>query len=241
MNLLTQGMVLKDGAKMSKSKGNTVDPTELIEKYGADTVRLFMIFASPPEQSLEWSDSGIEGAYRFLKKLYTFVLTNSEQIINFNRQKLSENDLVKAERQVYTEIHQILHQANYDMERLHFNTVVSAAMKLLNLLQDLPANSSALVDGCGILLRLLSPITPHLTHYLWQELNFGEDIAESSWPLAAAELLVKQQVKLVIRVNGKLRDSIEVCANASEDEIKSKVLSQENIARVPAIKRAIFS
>ena len=154
--LLTQGMVLKDGTKMSKSKGNIVAPQKMLEKYGADTVRLFIIFAAPPEQSLEWSDSGVEGAYRFLKKLWNFAF--------HVKMSLTPSPAQPAELyELYQQIHQILQQARQDMDRLQLNTVVSASMKLLNLLIKLPldaTHSPVIHEGMNILLRILAPITP---------------------------------------------------------------------------------
>lgn len=233
--LLTQGMVLKDGSKMSKSKGNTISPTELINSYGADTVRLFVIFAAPPEQSLEWSQSGIEGAYRFLKKLYAFALAHESTTIACNNIQQTNITLTKEEQKSRAEIHAILQQANLDMERLHLNTVVSAAMKLLNLLQTLPETSNCRVivnDGLSILLRILNPITPHITHYLWNELQFKGDMADAPWPQADASILVKNEHDLIVQVNGKVRGKITVATHADENTIKSMVISQENIARI---------
>ena len=174
--LLTQGMVLKDGTKMSKSKGNIVAPQKMLEKYGADTVRLFIIFAAPPEQSLEWSDSGVEGAYRFLKKLWNFAL----------QVKVSPTSSPAQPAELSTvsqQIHQILQQARQDMDRLQLNTVVSAAMKLLNLLSKLSLDAQHLPvihEGMNILLRILAPITPHITHHLWRELGYGENILKAA-------------------------------------------------------------
>ncbi len=233
--LLTQGMVLKDGSKMSKSKGNTVSPGELLNSYGADTVRLFMIFASPPEQSLEWSQSGIEGAHRFLKKLYAFTLANESIVIACNSDPQTNAPLTKEEQKAHTEIHTILQQANLDMERLHLNTVVSAAMKLLNLLQDLPDSQNRKIivhDGLSILLRLLNPITPHITYYLWGELRFKGDIADAPWPQVDTKTLTKNEVALIVQVNGKVRGKITVAIDANENLIKSAATSQEGVVRI---------
>ncbi len=238
-HLLTQGMVLKDGSKMSKSKGNTVSPTELVNSYGADTVRLFVIFAAPPEQSLEWSQSGIEGAHRFLKKLYAFALAHENATITCNNTKPTKIVLTAEEKKSHTEIHTILQQANLDIARLHLNTVVSAAMKLLNLLQALPEtpNRSAIVhEGLSILLRLLNPITPHITHYLWHELQFKGDIADTPWPQADSNVLVKNEYDLIIQINGKVRGKITIASGADEDTIKTAAVSQENISRIIAQK-----
>jgi len=162
IRLLTQGMVLKDGAKMSKSKGNTVDPQALMDQYGADTARLFTMFASPPEQSLEWSDSGVEGAYRFLKRLWAFAYTKQELIAKI---KQEDESISAEEREQRRQIHLILQQACYDFQRQQFNTVVSGCMKLLNILQTV-TNAQVIQEGMSILLRLLAPIVPHITHRL---------------------------------------------------------------------------
>lgn len=232
-NLLTQGMVLKDGVKMSKSKGNIVSPKELLDTYGADTVRLFVIFASPPEQSLEWSQSGVEGAYRFLKKLFAFSVANTSNIISSASNTATIQPLTNDEKKFHAEIHSILQQANLDMERLHLNTVVSAAMKLLNLLQSIPASQNHKIiirDGIGILLRLLNPITPHIAHYLWRELQFTGDIINAPWPQVDAQALIKNEIDLIVQINGKVRGKITVANNADEDTIKSTAMSQKNVA-----------
>ncbi|MDR1057457.1 MAG: leucine--tRNA ligase [Coxiellaceae bacterium] len=227
-NLLTQGMVLKDGAKMSKSKNNVVSPLELLDNYGADTVRLFIIFASPPEQSLEWSQSGIKGAYRFLKKLNTFAYGHEKLISAYNKQPIATS--LEDPQQIYSQIYTILNQAHLDMERLHLNTVVSAAMKLLKLLGS-TENSRIIGEGFSILLRLLNPITPHITHYLWQELKFKGDIAEAEWPQINKSVLTKNTSNIIVQVNGKVRGKITVPITADEDIIKKEALTQENIVR----------
>lgn len=232
-NLLTQGMVLKDGAKMSKSKNNIVSPLELLDSYGADTVRLFMIFASPPEQTLEWSQSGIEGAHRFLKKFYTFAVTNEKTIVAFNLQP--DKTFADDTKELHCQIHTILNQANLDITRLHLNTIVSAAMKLLNLLTN-TKNNQIIGEGFSILLRLLNPITPHITHYLWHELKFKGNIAEAPWPQVDKSALTKNILSVVVQINGKLRGTINVPANSNEETIKTMALKQENIARFIAKK-----
>jgi len=228
--LLTQGMVLKDGAKMSKSKGNIVPPLKLIQTYGADTVRLFIIFAAPPEQSLEWSDSGVEGAYRFLRKCWHFAY----QI------KLPLHPLVLSttdDPEIWTlrqQIHQILQQANQDIARLQLNTVVSAAMKLFNLISKLEINDRYLPliqEGMSILLRLLAPITPHIAHTLWRELGFGDDILLASWPEVDFNALETEQISMAVQINGKLRGKITVMQNAAREEIETLALQEENIRR----------
>lgn len=229
LRLLTQGMVLKDGAKMSKSKGNTVSPKELIAQYGADTVRLFIIFASPPEQSLEWSDSGVEGAYRFLKRLWAWA-----QQIQGMAQPIPEN-YTEEQKTWRKEIHEILQQASNDMERQQLNTVVSAAMKLLNALYKLPLNNPTAIpiaiEGSKILLTLLAPITPHISHHLWRELGYGENILSTSWPVVDNQALESTLLSLVVQINGKVRSTIVVNANADQETIKQAALNDAQVQR----------
>ena len=213
-NLLTQGMVLKDGAKMSKSKGNGVDPQSLIEQYGADTARFFIIFAAPPDQSLDWSDTGVEGAYRFMKRVWSFGHTLKSQAAAGEAGPLRR------------EIHLLLKQANYDLAKLQFNTVASACMKMLNALEKAPADPHAR-EGFGILLRVLAPIAPHVTHALWIELGYGKDILEAAWPEPLEEALVQDEQELVLQVNGKHRGSIRVKVGADKTAIEAAALANE--------------
>jgi leucyl-tRNA synthetase len=215
ISLLTQGMVLKDGHKMSKSLGNTVDPNHLINTYGADTARLFVMFAAPPEQSLEWSDAGVEGAYRFLKRLWVFVHQHQELLIESN-QALHElngtmswqhcDSRLKKSRFL---VHQVLAKANQDYERQQFNTVVSGCMKLLNELSSYEIfnddDKYFLHSGVSILLRLLAPITPHLCHVLWLQLGFEKAIIDAPWPRVDKNALKADEIEFVVQVNGKLK------------------------------------
>lgn len=246
VNLLTQGMVLKDGVKMSKSKGNVVDPNALIDKYGADTVRLFVIFASSPEQSLEWSDSGVEGSHRFLKRLwsYAYQCDKRPDVQSFDWSTASD-ELRDRRRELY----QIFNQADYDYERLQFNTVVSAAMKILNLLSEcdpktLDLGTQLFIDeGLSVLLRLLAPITPHICHHLWQKLEFGPMMMiDAPWPKVVKDALKLDSVEFVIQVNGKLRSHIRVPATADEALIIQMALADEATARyvtVSTLKKSI--
>ena len=248
MRLLTQGMVLKDGTKMSKSKGNTVDPNELIAKYGADTVRLFIIFAAPPEQSLEWSDTGVEGAYRFLKRLWNFAFQQQKIIseINFQWKNNSAdfidwNKISGELRHYRKQMHSTLQQARYDYERNQFNTVVSSCMKLLNLLQEMttaktdeistPILNRLIQKGFSILLRLLAPIVPHITHVLWQSLDFEGEILTAKWPKPSADALQMDEVEMVVQINGKLRSKITITTTTSQKEIEQIVLKDEQVQR----------
>lgn len=255
--LLSQGMVLKDGVKMSKSKGNVVDPQSLIEKYGADTVRLFIMFAAPPEQSLEWSDSAVEGAYRFLKRLWAFAFTNEQVIRKQNRlpesNRLGSTNWEQADAaqlDIFRQIYEILDQSKFDYERQQYNTVVSSAMKILNLLQKIPAAQTDYLDihdiilhkGFSILLRILAPITPHVTHQLWQDLDYKGLILEASWPRSSAIVFKVDTIELVVQVNGKLRGRIRIPQAADQQTIEDKVRADEKIKQAiqdVAIKKII--
>jgi leucyl-tRNA synthetase len=236
--LLSQGMVLNKGAKMSKSKGNVVDPQMLIERYGADTARLFMMFAAPPEQNLEWSDSGIEGAQRFLKRLWSFCYENKARVQKQNRlpktsfQNATNWDMADTgQLDVLRQLYDILDQAKFDYERQQYNTVVSGCMKILNLLAKLPKPENGCEDiediiihkGLSILLRLLAPITPHITHQLWLDLHYEGIILEASWPKSSPIVFKQDTIELVVQVNGKLRSKIRVPESAGADVIENKL------------------
>ena len=243
--LLTQGMVLKDNTKMSKSKGNVVDPNILIKKYGADTVRLFSMFAAPPEQSLEWSDQGVAGCFRFLKKIYQLCVANKALItLNQRANKISHEwqHADTAITELRRELHEILKQATFDYQRRQFNTIVSACMKINKLLEktnqlistsQTSTNTSHQLllqqEATSILLRLLSPISPHITHYLWIEMGFGTDILNEKFPRFSEEALKTDSIKLVIQVNGKLRSEITVAKNADDNTIKNAAVADEKI------------
>ncbi len=199
---------------MSKSKRNGVDPQALIEQYGADTARFFMMFAAPPEQTLEWSDSGVEGAYRFMKRVWTYGHALKSQAATSEAGGLRR------------EIHLLLKQANYDLGKLQFNTVASACMKMLNALEKAPADPHAR-EGFGILLRVLSPIAPHITHVLWSELGYGPDILAAAWPEPLEAALVQDEEELMLQVNGKLRGSIKVKVGADKTAIEALAIASE--------------
>ncbi|MBX9848890.1 MAG: leucine--tRNA ligase [Rhodocyclaceae bacterium] len=212
---------------MSKSKRNGVDPQSLIETYGADTARFFMMFAAPPEQTLEWADSGVEGAHRFLKRVWAFGVENAAAIkaAPALSGKLPE-ELAKLRR----EVHLNLKQASSDLARHQFNTVASAGMKLLNALERAPegeGKAAVLAEGFSILLRILSPITPHIAHSLWTELGYGSDILSAPWPQVDEGALVQDELELVLQINGKLRGSIKVAASADKATIEALAVASE--------------
>ncbi|MDH5767124.1 MAG: leucine--tRNA ligase, partial [Gammaproteobacteria bacterium] len=230
-----QPVVMGGIEKMAKSKNNGVDPQSLIEKYGADTARVFMMFAAPPEQSLEWNDSGVEGAHRFLKRLWIFC-GNNEAVIKLAAQaSLDFSQATDEQKATRREIHSQLKQALFDFGKYQFNTVIAACMKMLNVLHDAAASDNkqashvVIVEGVSILLRLLSPVAPHIAHSLWRELGFGDDILSAAWPEVDESALVRDSIELVVQVNGKLRGKINVPANTEKEVIEQLALNDENV------------
>ena len=209
--------------KMAKSKNNGIDPQSLIDQYGADTARLFTMFAAPPEQQLEWSDSGVEGASRFLRRLWNF--SQQQKSITANAGNEKENKALRLE------IHTILKQANFDYARIQYNTVVSAAMKMLNALEQGKEASTAIVsEGLSILLRVLYPIVPHITHDLWVQLAYFNDLGElldAPWPIVDESALVQDEITLMLQVNGKLRGELLVAATADKATIEALAVASE--------------
>ena len=230
-NLLTQGMVLKDGAKMSKAKGNTVDPQELIDKYGADTVRLFMISAASPEQALEWSDKGVQGAYRFLKKLWVLIEKHcSEDPLK------PIDDLNGNQKELRYKTHSTIVKVSDDIGRRYkFNTAIAAIMELLNSVtrfdDDSHKGRSVVRESLETIILLLSPIVPHICHELWKKLNYKTSLIDEKWPNADKLALAKDSIEIVVQVNGKLRSRIIVDVNADEEKIKSLVIKDKNVQR----------
>jgi leucyl-tRNA synthetase len=232
-NLLTQGMVLKDGAKMSKSKGNTVDPQELIEKYGADTVRLFMMFAAPPEQSLDWSDDGVQGSFRFLKRFWTAV---ADHVAKGPVGEMNVSELSEAQKDLRRKTHQTIVKISDDFGRRHsFNTAVASSMELLNAINKLGDDSelglSVQRESLEAVVVMLSPIVPHICHALWQELGHDSALIDQSWPEVDESALLLDLVELVIQVNGKLRGRLSVAVDASKESIEAAALADENVQR----------
>ncbi|MEI6747234.1 MAG: leucine--tRNA ligase, partial [Methylococcaceae bacterium] len=232
--LLTQGMVLMDGSKMSKSKGNTVDPQELIEKYGADTVRLFIMFAAPPEQSLEWSADGVEGASRFLKRLWRQVFLHSEQTQG-EKFKL-QGDLTDEQQTVRRQLHQTIQKVTHDMGvRTIFNTAIAANMELLNTLSkftDESNNSKAIrQEILEAITLMLSPIVPHICDQLWRELGHDNAIVSEKWLTVDESALVQNSLDLMVQVNGKLRGKISVSATTSNADIETAALNDATVLK----------
>lgn len=231
--LLTQGMVLKDGAKMSKSKGNTVSPDELIEKYGADTVRLFSMFAAPPEQSLEWSDKGVEGAHRYLKRYYKFAYDHIQRgdipAINVSTLNAQQKDL---RRMIHTTIDKVTRDI---AERQTFNTAIAAMMELTNALTKADVkddNDLSLQDqGLRALTCLLQPFAPHITDYIWKALGESVCLAKAQWPSADKSAMQADTLQLAVQVNGKLRATIEVDAGADKSAIEQLALSDSKVQK----------
>ena len=223
-NLLTQGMVLKDGRKMSKSKGNTVDPQSLIERYGADTVRLFIMFAAPPEQSLEWSDSGVEGSFRFLKRLWrqVYLQSNAGIISDYN---FDNSALSTVQKDLRRQLHEVIQKVTDDMgRRFTFNTAIAANMELINAISKFEDNSTVgraiKQEALESVVLMLMPIVPHICQELALQLGLTADRL-LSWPRCDERALVKDTLAIMIQVNGKLRGRLELAPNISRDVIKT--------------------
>lgn len=238
-NLLTQGMVLKDGAKMSKSKGNVVSPEEIIEKYGADTARLFILFASPPERDLEWSDKGVEGSFRFLNRVYRIVdefNVSSSRHSHFHKDEMSVRD-----RELWFMLNNTIKRVTQDIEeRFNFNTAISAIMELVNAMynykESVPSDSwnrGLMADVASNLVILLAPFAPHLSEEKWEYLGKEGSVHERLWPNYDPAALSKDEVEIVVQLNGKVRDRMKISTNASDDELRNAALE------LPKIKNAV--
>lgn len=230
--LLTQGMVLKDGTKMSKSKGNTVDPQGLIDIYGADTVRLFTMFAAPPEQSLEWSDEGVDGAARFLKRLYRLIfnhVSHGGSAITLNKDGLTDD-----QKTLRLKLHQTIEKVGDDIGRRYtFNTAIAAVMELSNELskfKDDSENGRAIVqEALDAMVLMMSPIVPHFSHSMWKELGHQTVVIDEVWPTADKAAMVQDSIELMVQVNGKLRSKIKVAADADKDSIEVMAQADEHV------------
>ena len=248
LNVLCQGMVLKNGKKMSKSKGNAVDPNELIKQYGADTVRLFVMFAAPPDQSFEWSDQGVQGASRYLNRLWNLVQDHIQSGVINNKDFNNSSDEVSELR---NKTHQTLRKLKDDFVRRHaFNSAIASIMELTNAIpkkflssQASDIEKSAVNEAINIVLIALSPIAPHITHSLWNQLGNKQAIIDVAWPEADEDLLEKQKIVMVIEVNGKRRATININPHLTQEEIQELAFQQENIKKYTMdkeIKKIIY-
>jgi len=243
------GGLLADGScvdyrgmlKMGKTERNGVDPQELIDRYGADTARLFVMFASPPEQTLEWNNAGVEGAHRFLRRLWKFAAKNAEAIDSAPARGPARG-LAPALRH---EIQSVLRQGSYDYDRMQYNTVVSGAMKLLNALEAHAGGKTVapapLREGVGILLRVLYPVCPHTTWVLWNELGFAAeqgDLLDARWPEVDESALERDEIELVLQINGKLRGAIRVPASAERAQVEQAALASPEFVKFAAGRSA---
>lgn len=239
--LIADGLPVQIGGveKMAKSKNNGIDPQALIEQYGADTARLFTMFASPPEQTLEWSESGVEGSHRFLRRVWTFCQSQKDTIAVLKNAELTPSTAAKNLR--FT-MHSLLKQVNFDYERIQYNTVASGAMKMLNELETVCKNDAVelatlgktLPEAVSILLRVLYPIVPHLTYALWQELDYAQscgDLLDAPWAEVDETALARDEVQYVVQVNGKLREHLSAAATANNETLQTLALALENVQR----------
>jgi leucyl-tRNA synthetase len=224
---------------MSKSKNNGVDPQDLIEKYGADTARLYTMFTAPPEATLEWNDAAVEGSYRFLRRVWNFAHRHAGALRRATATDLSAAQTGETARTLRRELHTVLRQVSYDYERMQYNTVVSGCMKALNALEDFRPEDSdgdraVLCEGFSLLLRMLYPACPHITHVLWSELGYAAAVGElldAPWPAVDESALQRDEIELVLQINGKLRGAVRVPATADKETIERLTLASADFAR----------
>ncbi|MBC7729346.1 MAG: class I tRNA ligase family protein, partial [Microbacteriaceae bacterium] len=220
-------------------KSNGVDPQALIDQYGADTARLFVMFASPPEQTLEWNDAGVEGAHRFLKRVWGFCARHADTLQRAAGSRASQAPLRAEAAALRREVHLVLRQVSHDYDRMQYNTVVSGCMKLLNALEGFKFDSSGgdvavLREGSSVLLRALYPACPHISHALWTALGFAAatgDLLDAPWPAVDEAALVQDQIELVLQISGKMRGAISVAAGADRAVIEAAALASPEFAK----------
>ena len=241
-NLLTQGMVIKDGAKMSKSKGNVVDPDDLIQQYGADTVRLFALFAAPPERDLEWNPQGVEGCFRFLNRVFRLIQSNAACFAPENTGEIDLDQLAPADRQLHRKTHQTIRRVTDSIEtNFHFNTAISGVMELVNQISAIAGEEAVQLAAPAVLrealetvLRLLFPMVPHFCEELWQGVGHNQPLQTQPWPDFDPAAAAEDELTIVVQVNGKLRSRLQVSAETGEDEIKALALADERVSSFTA-------
>jgi len=230
-------MVIKDGAKMSKSKGNVVDPHDLVERYGADTVRLFSLFAAPPERDLDWNDQGVEGAFRFLNRVFRFVQTH-RKLLTAGHGPLPAR-LTDSERTLHRKTHQTIRKVTTDIETaFHFNTAISAIMELVNTLFSVtgeevgePINPVVTQEAVRTVLLLLYPMVPHFCAELWEMTGHSRSLASEPWPAFDAEAAKEEELTIVLQVNGKVRSRLQAAPDITDDDLKAKTLADEKMQK----------
>ena len=246
-NLLTQGMVIKDGAKMSKSKGNVVDPNALIDRYGADTARLFSLFAAPPEKDLDWSDQGVEGSFRFLNRVWRLVCDTLPFIRNAG--SVDTDSLSDAAKGLRRLVHKTIKKVTDDIdERFHFNTAIAAVMELVNAIyafepKNAPENAAVLKEAVESVVLMLSPFVPHLTEELWEALGHQGGVEAASWPAYDPEAASDEELLVVVQVNGKLRGKVTVAVDATEEQVKVLAFADDKVKpwlEGKAIRKVIY-
>ncbi len=237
-NLFTQGMITKDGAKMSKSKGNTVSPGTIIEKYGADTARVMILFAGPPELDMEWSDQGVEGAFRFLNRVWRLYTTNIPYIKDISGREVSQEELSKEGKDLRRKLHKTIKKVTEDIEgRFHFNTAISSIMELINTLYKFEAqkaNEADLVilrEALDTILSLLNPFAPHITEELWEMMGHKEPLYFEKWPIHNEKYMEEEIYIIAVQVNGKVRAKVSVEADKTDQEVKEAILNDEKIKK----------
>ena len=236
-NLLTQGMVIKDGAKMSKSKGNVVDPSDLISEYGADTTRLFSLFAAPPEKDLEWNAKGVEGCFRFLNRIYRFVESHKEAITTGGT--INAEQFSATERELHRKTHQTIKRVSHNIEQnFHFNTAISAVMELFNSLSSLSSNEKidqpgppVIREAVDSILILLSPMVPHFCSELWERIHSSSAIEDEQWPAWDDEAAKEDELTIVVQVKGKVRSRLQVPADIDDASLEKMALQDENVLK----------
>jgi len=243
-NLLTQGMVLKDGAKMSKSKGNVVSPEDIIATYGADTARMFILFAAPPERDLEWSDQGVEGCYRFLNRVWRLVASVNESLKDAPSKP--QGSLVGVNREMRRITHYTIKKVTEDIsQRFNFNTAVSAIMELVNAMyqyKDVPESDrdpAVMREGVETILVLLAPFAPHITEELWEAIGNTKSIHMQPWPQYDKEAIVEEEITIVVQINGKVRDRMLVPADIDLEAMKELVMGQSKVQELTAGKNVV--